>query len=200
MILERTNPERSNFVRHWWRRKVEVSNEKLQELCRLTGHLLAHQAGIKAETGEIPVPRALVAAEDAPPNEAHMLVFTGEANEEAVAQGRIVLKNGEGQYRCWIFAYDVNLRSPDTGEKTGDALFVEAGVRGLERPLRFLQRYEAKSENGGFRLMGDVEPVQQEEWPPAVRAAMDAIDWRDFVMDGARVHPLVGELWDKWRE
>lgn len=185
-------------MRNWWRRKVEVTNEKLQELCRLTGYLLAHQAGIKAETGEIPVPRAFVTTEDEP-NDARMLVFTGGTYEEAVAQGRIVLKDGESQYRCWIFAYDVNLRSPQTGEKTGDALFVEAGVRGLERPLKFLQWYAPKSETQDFRLIGSIEPVQQEEWPPAVKTAMESIDWCDFVMDGARVHPLVGKLWDKWR-
>lgn len=183
----------------WFRRREELDTEKLQELCRLAGYLLAHQAGITAELGEIAIPRALVTTEEKPDN-VQMLVFTNDTHDNAVAKGRLLLKDGEGQYRCWILAYDVNLRSPETGEKVNDAFVVEAGFKGLERPLSFLQCYATPGEDRGFRLIGNVEAMRQEEWPPAVRTSMDAIDWRDFVLDGARVHPLVGELWDQWRD
>jgi len=177
---------------------LSASDEIVQELCGLVGWLLAHQAGITAE-GELAAPRALFTSNEKPEG-AQLLVFNSESYQSAVEEGRVVMRNQCRQFRCWALGFDVNLRSPTDGSKTGDALWVEAGAKGLEHSIAFVQRYAPKTESSNFHLVGKVELTQPSNWSPTVRQTMESVDWYEFLGNGARSHPLAGEVWDQWEE
>jgi hypothetical protein len=167
-----------------------VDDEIFEETFQLAGWLLAHQTSLAAK-GEIPLPLLSLTRDD---EEAAQLVAPrtdSDSYERQVIAGRIVLDERKAQLRSWAFSYDEDLGL------AGRALIVELGGEKFSHAVSLAQRY-LPEEEGGFRLIGDLEVLGLELLPPALQEQLESCRWRYLITEGATHHEPAGEQWPLW--
>lgn len=154
----------------------------------LAGFVLAHAAWNVSDLpeGELLVPLAIV--EKA--GERRLMRFEAETQAEAIEKGKATMKKEQAEVEGWAFAREGLM---PRGDKKVDVITVEVWVKGMTKPVSFIQQFRPYS-TGDFRIVGPallvLEGQIQEE-----KAAADSVD---KLYIGVQTHSKAAPLWAEW--
>jgi len=118
-------------------------------LILLAGFVLAHAVWSVSDLpkSELLVPLAIVVEH----GQRQLLRFEAPTQEQTIAEGKTTLANRQAELDAWAFGRE-GLMPEGTGKV--DVLTVDAWVKGMARPITFVQRFRPYS-SGAFRITGD---------------------------------------------
>jgi hypothetical protein len=156
----------------------------------LAGFVLAHAAWSVSDlpNAEGLVPLAVVVEH----GERRLLRFQAETQEQAIAKGKVGMREAMTAADAWAFARDGLIEH--RGQKR-HGLTVEFWAKGMTAPAVLVQEYEPLTASSKFRIIDDpmivVTGVRQ---TPA-----DVADVLKSIRAGIASHPKVASLWNSWR-
>ena len=156
----------------------------------LAGFALAHSVwSVSDLTGsDLLVPVAVVEAR----GERHLQRFGAATQADAIATGKLAMRNATSTSDAWAFARDGAI--VEGGDRV-DVLTVEFWGRGMNDPAVLLQKYRPAATQEGFRLLGD--PVLVIDGSVQSSDLITAV--LKVVAAGIQSHKQAAGRWDGWR-
>jgi hypothetical protein len=156
----------------------------------LAGFVLAHAAWNTSDLskGELLVPLAVIEVK----GERHLHRFEAATQEQAIARGKVAMREAMATADVWAFARDGLLERE--GHKV-NVISVDCWAKGMSAPVTLVQEYRPFAPSGRFRIVGDPLVVVD----GVTQSASEAAKVLERVRAGIRSHSKVASLWPSWQ-
>jgi hypothetical protein len=169
---------------------MEISSAALY----LAGFTLAHSLWSVSDTKptELLVPLMIVEKD----GERTLQRFEAATQVEAIEAGKAASEKLIGQVDGWAFAREGTTRIVGTSDVPKDVISVSLWIKGMEKPIVVVARFERATASHGFQVIGspvisiDGKQLADETAKPLV----------EDIIQGVLSHKEVTKLWEVWKK